>query len=511
MYTTFFRFFGLRDNPFNVNPDPEYLFLNEATQTVLDEIINALQARKGLVVLTGEAGTGKTTLVNQLKRWLKEEQTATAFIFNPHLAVDELFDLILADFGIDKSAPKKGSSLARINGWLLEQYRLGRNAVLFVDEAQGLPSHALEQIRMLLNHEMPQEQLLQIVLSGQPELEQRLKRPDMRQLRQRIVLRCYTKSLVSEEVNAYIQKRLEVSGGGGQNIFAPEAVEAIHLFSRGIPRVVNMLCEHAMIRAYARRTQLVSAGLIEEAAKQLQFDDLSPFQNWSDPDTRENEEPLYSLDDLSEPQATLDVQAIANEVAAIAATNELKTARASWLEVTAGADTDLQPTPVCLEGSTGEKNPEPILVSEFGTPHEVSSECKEALALGEYQPLPAVTPQPGQSGPRMIAVKRQSEKNQGWFDAMQRLWNWAQKCGKLAENFPWTSRDLWLNDLPLAMKSFSRISGGASNAWKQRLSVAWGKAGIYLTPQEWDKHFESLLRWLQQPIPTLKIHRRIDH
>ena len=509
MYTTFFRFFGLRDNPFNVNPDPEYLFLNEATQTGLDEIINALQARKGLIVLTGEAGTGKTTLVNQLKRWLKEEQAATAFIFNPHLAVDELFDLILADFGIDKSAPKKGSSLARINGWLLEQYRLGRNAVLFVDEAQGLPSHALEQIRMLLNHGMPQEQLLQIVLSGQPELEQRLKKPDMRQLRQRIVVRCYTKSLVSEEVNAYIQKRLEISGGGGQTIFTPEAVEAVYIFSRGIPRVINMLCEHAMIRAYVQRTQLVSAGMIEESARQLQFDDLSSFQNWSDPDPRENEKPLYSLDGLFEPQAGLDVQPVANEVAAIAATtNELKTTRATWIEVTPGANTDFQPTPACLEESIAEKAPEPVLVSELAIPREVSLEAKEVSAPMESQSIPGVVTQLEQSNLQVTPAESQTGKDQRWLEAMQRLQNLTQKCGKLAQSFPGAAGDFWLNDFLLTMK---HLSHSASNIWKQRLSDHWEKACTYLRAKEWDKHLQLLLRWLQQPMPTLKIHRRIGH
>ena len=284
MYTTFFRFFDLRNNPFNVNPDPEYLYLNQRTQALLDEMASAIQARQGLIVLSGEAGTGKTTLVNQLKQWLKEQQTATAFIFNPHLGVDELFELMIADFGIVTTQPRKGSSLGNINRWLQQQYRLGRNAVLFLDEAQGLPPHVLDQIRMLLNTEMPKEKILQIVLSGQPELEEKLRRPEMRQIRQRISLRCHTRPVTQQEAHAYIEKRVQVAGGNGQNIFAPEAIEAIHLYARGIPRVMNMLCEHAMMRAYQYQAETVLPYMVEEAANQLQFDDIKPVRTWPDPD-----------------------------------------------------------------------------------------------------------------------------------------------------------------------------------------------------------------------------------
>jgi general secretion pathway protein A len=276
MYTTFFRFFGLRENPFNVNPDPGYLFLNQRTQAALDDMASAIQARKGLIVLTGEAGTGKTSLINRLKQWLEKQQTPTAFIFNPHLEVSELFHLMLASFGVSADTRLKASALARLNRWLIERYQMGRNAVLFLDEAQGLPAHVLEEVRMLLNHELANEKLLQIVLSGQPELEEKLERPELRQIRQRISLRCQTAALTLEEAHSYIHKRLRVAGAMSGNVFVPEAINAAYLYSRGIPRVMNLLCEHAMIRAYMEQTQPVPVSMVDEVARESQFDDLRP-------------------------------------------------------------------------------------------------------------------------------------------------------------------------------------------------------------------------------------------
>ena len=193
------QFFGLRENPFNVNPDPRYLFLTSQTQEALDEMTYGIHARKGLIVLTGEVGTGKTTLINRLLDWLRQQQTPTCYIFNSHLDSRHLFDFILADFGVPFESKSNGSALMRLNQWLIERYRAGETPVLIVDEAQGMPTHVLEEIRMLLNLETPHEKLLQIVLAGQPELEDRLKRPELRQLKQRITLRCKTAPLTLEE------------------------------------------------------------------------------------------------------------------------------------------------------------------------------------------------------------------------------------------------------------------------------------------------------------------------
>src|SRR5580698_4268184 len=179
------NFFGLRENPFNANPDPRYLFLTQQTQEALDEMTYGIHARKGLILLTGEVGTGKTTLINRLLDWLRQQKTPTAFIFNSHLETGHLFDFILADFEVPFDSRSGGNALMRLNQWLIERYRAGDTPVLIVDEAQGLPVRVLEEIRLLLNLETPHEKLLQIVLAGQPELEERLKRHDLRQLKQR--------------------------------------------------------------------------------------------------------------------------------------------------------------------------------------------------------------------------------------------------------------------------------------------------------------------------------------
>lgn len=276
MYSTFFRFFRLRENPFNVNPDPSYLFLPPRAKNALDDLASAIQARRGLMLLTGEVGTGKTTLVNCLRDWLKREKTPTAFVFNSRLEAGELFDLINANFGVRTESRSKTSGLARLNQWLIERYRMGINAVLIVDEAQGLSLHTLEEIRILLNQETPHEKLLQIVLSGQSELEEKFKRFELRQLRQRISLRCQTMPLTQEEAHAYVLHRLRIAGGADRTIFAPEAIEAVHFYSGGIPRVMNMLCEHALIQASLHQIEPVPPHVVHEVARHLQFDEIKP-------------------------------------------------------------------------------------------------------------------------------------------------------------------------------------------------------------------------------------------
>lgn len=284
MNVTFLSSFGLRENPFNTNPDPNYLFLPHRTRTALDDMACAIQARKGLILLTGEPGTGKTTLLNRLMQWLRTQKMPVAFIFNPRIEVSDLFELMLASFGIPSNPRSKGSMLARLNQWLDEGYQRGMNPVLIIDEAQGLPVHVLEEIRMLLNEETPREKLLQIVLSGQPELEEKLKRPDMRQLRQRISLRCRTMPLSRTETDGYIQTRLCIAGTTNQTVFLPEAIDAVHRYSRGIPRVMNLLCEYALIGSSATKIQLVPAYLVDEAARQLQFDDVRPVRGQQSPE-----------------------------------------------------------------------------------------------------------------------------------------------------------------------------------------------------------------------------------
>ncbi len=251
------EFYGLRANPFNVNPDPRYLFLTRHTEEALACLTYGIQSRKGFVLLTGEVGTGKTTLINKLLEWLRLQQVATAFIFNSRLNTPQFLDYMMADFGIPCDSKAKSQILLRLYNWLLDRYRAGETAVLIVDEAQNLSDEVLEEIRMLTNLETFTEKLLQIVLVGQPELEQKLKQPQLRQLRQRLTLRAKTHALTLDETKAYVQQRLRIAGSNGQQIFEPEALVAIHRYAAGIPRVINLLCEHCLVSAFVDQQKII--------------------------------------------------------------------------------------------------------------------------------------------------------------------------------------------------------------------------------------------------------------
>src|SRR6266571_4897563 len=270
------EFFGLRESPFNVNPDPRYLFLTPSTREALANLTYGMQGRKGIILLTGEAGTGKTTLLNKLLDWLRHEQAVTAFIFNTQLSVNEFFDCLTADFGISCSSPSKSHVLRGLNRWLLDRYRAAERAVLIVDEAQNLSQQLLEEIRLLGNLETSTEKLLQIVLSGQPELEEKLKHAQLRQFRQRITVRARTKPLSLEETHGYIAERLRTAGANGKPIFSPEAVEGVYNYARGIPRIINVLCEHALINSFADQKRPVPAHLVDEVAQEFELDCLEP-------------------------------------------------------------------------------------------------------------------------------------------------------------------------------------------------------------------------------------------
>jgi general secretion pathway protein A len=266
------NFFNLRGNPFGTNPDPRYLFLTRDAQEALACLTYGIQARKGFIVLSGEVGTGKTTLLNKLLNWLRGYRAATAFVFNSSLTVGEFLDFMMADFGIGCDSTMKSQVLLRLNRWLLERYRAGEAVVLIVDEAQNLSLPVLEEIRLLTNLETSTEKLIQIVLSGQPELEEKLKLPQLRQLRQRINLRARLHPLTVEETRGYVAERLRISGANGHEIFLPESIERVHGCSGGIPRVINLLCEHALISAFADQEKIITASRIEQTACDLELD-----------------------------------------------------------------------------------------------------------------------------------------------------------------------------------------------------------------------------------------------
>ncbi|HXU17502.1 MAG TPA: AAA family ATPase [Terriglobales bacterium] len=267
------EFFGLRASPFNVNPDPRYLFLTRHTEEALACLTYGIQSRKGFVLLTGEVGTGKTTLINKLLEWLRAQQVPTAFVFNSRMNVPQFLDYMMADFGIPCETRSKSQILMRLYNWLLERYRAGETAVLIVDEAQNLADEVLEEIRMLTNLETFTEKLLQIVLVGQTELEQKLKQPHLRQLRQRLTLRAKTHALAAEETKAYIQQRLRIAGSNGQPIFDGDAFTAIHRYSNGIPRVVNLICEHCLVSAFVDQQKTVGPTIVDAVARDFDLGD----------------------------------------------------------------------------------------------------------------------------------------------------------------------------------------------------------------------------------------------
>ncbi len=267
------EFFGLRANPFNVNPDPRYLFLTRHTEEALACLTYGIQSRKGFVLLTGEVGTGKTTLINKLMEWLRVQQVATAFVFNPRMDVLQLLEYMMGDFGIPCETKSKSQMLQHLYSWLLDRYRAGETAVLVIDEAQNLSDEVLEEIRMMTNLETFTEKLLQIVLVGQPELEQRLKQPQLRQLRQRLTLRAKTHAFNLGETESYIVQRLRIAGSNGETIFDRESAAAIFRYSTGIPRVINLLCEHCLVSAFVDQRKSVTAEIVDSVARDFDLAD----------------------------------------------------------------------------------------------------------------------------------------------------------------------------------------------------------------------------------------------
>jgi type II secretory pathway predicted ATPase ExeA len=270
-------FYGLKENPFNVNPDPRFLFLTKQIEEALTGLMYGIQTRKGFITLTGEVGTGKTTLINRLLDWLHHRRARTAFLFNSRMNSSQLFDFILAEFDIQCESKSKSQQLLKLNHWLLERYRDGETVVLIIDEAQNLTYPVLEEIRLLTNLETSTEKLLQIVLSGQPELEEKLKLPQLRQLRQRIMLRCRTTPLSEEQTREYIAERLRIAGASGDPIFSVKTIEAVHVYSLGIPRVINLLCEHSLVNGFVEQQRPIQPKIVEEVAHEFQLDEVEPI------------------------------------------------------------------------------------------------------------------------------------------------------------------------------------------------------------------------------------------
>src|SRR5450631_3049097 len=237
-------FFGFTESPFNLSPDPAFFFRSEQHEEALANLVYGVQARKGFVVLAGEVGTGKTTMLECLRDYLESQYIEFAFLFNSRVNCDQFFEMIAYDLDLPCARTSKTEVLFALNQLLVEQAQLGRTVVLIVDEAHNLEWDVLEEIRLLGNLENRRGKLLQIVLSGQQELDRKLEAPEFRQLKQRIALRCTLRGFSAEETLAYITLRMARAGLKNQTIINPRLLDEIHFRAQGIPRLINAICDN---------------------------------------------------------------------------------------------------------------------------------------------------------------------------------------------------------------------------------------------------------------------------
>lgn len=271
MYKTFY---GLTRNPFEVSPDPFFLYPTPRHMEALASLTYGVFRRRGFVVVTGEVGTGKTLLVRCLLESLSKNKVAFAYMYNPMIPVLEFLNHVINDLGLlSSTARTKSEALSRLNNYLMERSRQDLTTALIVDEAQLLSWELLEEIRLLTNLETSKHKLLQIVLVGQPELEQKLDSQQLRQLKQRVSLRCNLKPLEPDELKGYIYRRLQLAGANSHAaaIFPDETIALIHNLSRGIPRLVNTLCENSLLLGFGHSQRQISSEIVQEVATDLRL------------------------------------------------------------------------------------------------------------------------------------------------------------------------------------------------------------------------------------------------
>lgn len=264
----YLQHFGLIRAPFEMTPDPAFLYLGEAHQEGLATLVYGVRARKGFVMLTGEVGTGKTTLLHALLAQL-DPNTQAAFVFNPRLETLDFFRLLFDEFGIETKCATKAEYLIALNKFLIERLERDHPTLLIIDEAQNLSSDMLEEIRLLSNLETPSSKLIQIMLVGQPELEEKLAQQQLRQLRQRIVLRFRLRPFEQDETEHYVQERLRLAGYTGKGLFKRNALRKLHAVSGGIPRLLNVVCDGSLLLAYSRGLAVIDVDEVEEVASDL--------------------------------------------------------------------------------------------------------------------------------------------------------------------------------------------------------------------------------------------------
>jgi len=279
-------FYNLKRDPFRLTPDADFLYMTAHHREAFAGLVYGICTRPGLTVLVGEVGTGKTTLLYALLGVLEKRRFITAMCTNPTLSREEFFDMLLAKFGVPCSSSLKSRQLAALQEAFSRNHAEGRPSVLIVDEAQRLSTELLEEIRLLLNLETPREKLLEIIMAGQPELGEILRRPELRQLKQRVSYFCKLQPLSVEELGEYLYHRLTRAGLPEQNLFSRPVIELIHEYSQGIPRLVNILCDGALRTGMALQSRYVTAAMVQEAAKDV---DLAPPLATAETPSYENE------------------------------------------------------------------------------------------------------------------------------------------------------------------------------------------------------------------------------
>ena len=263
-------FFGFSEKPFTITPNPHFVFLSSIHREAYARLLYGVVSHAGFIALTGEVGTGKTTMLRTLLSQFEPEKYRSALIFNPCMSAEQLLAAICREFGVDAGEKSRSGYLDALYMFLIEQNSAGRTVLLVIDEAQNLEPDVLEQVRMISNLETERDKLIQIILAGQPELSDVLRRHDLRQLNQRITVRCRLTPMNLDDTSRYINHRLKISGSRIPDIFPPAAVRRIYRFSRGIPRLINVACEQALVMAWTRESRSVSPSIAAEVIAELQ-------------------------------------------------------------------------------------------------------------------------------------------------------------------------------------------------------------------------------------------------
>jgi general secretion pathway protein A len=265
-------FFGFRESPFNLTPDPSFLYRSHQHEEALANLVYGVHSRKGFIVLTGEVGTGKTTMLECLQDFLAAHRIDFAFLFNSRVSVEQFLEMIAYDLDLRCNRTSKTQVLFALNQLLLENVNRGRTTVLIIDEAHNLEWDVLEEVRLLGNLENRREKLLQIVLAGQPEFDRKLDAPSFRQLKQRIALRCMLQPFQESETFEYIATRLARAGMPEQSVFPPELLVEIHVRSQGIPRVINAICDNLLLTAFALEKRTATFEMLEEVTEDMRLE-----------------------------------------------------------------------------------------------------------------------------------------------------------------------------------------------------------------------------------------------